>query len=189
MATIIDREPKWYAVYTKSRNEKKVSERFTERNVEHYLPIHSILKQWSDRRKWVEEPVFKSYIFVKVGLDDYYDVLNIEGVVTFVRFGQFPEVVPEVQVLTVKRMLESEYEIEVNTETYELGDIVQVDKGPMQGLIGSLIEIQGKHKLVVHVDVLGQNILMTIPKSQLKKLDHKEEQKQKTKLQKRFLSG
>ncbi|MBC8342565.1 MAG: UpxY family transcription antiterminator, partial [Bacteroidetes bacterium] len=72
----MDKVPKWYAAYTKSRNEKKVSERLSEQAVEHYLPLHKILKQWSDRKKWVEEPVFKSYIFIKIGLDDYYDVLN-----------------------------------------------------------------------------------------------------------------
>ena len=187
MATIIDKEPKWYAAYTKSRGEKKVSEKLTEKGVEHYLANHKILKQWSDRKKWVEEAVFKSYIFIKIGMDDYYDVLNTEGIVSFVRLGRFPEPIPERQILAVKKMLESDIEIEVNTQEYKLGDAVQIIRGPLEGLIGNLAEAQGHHKFVIHVEVIGQNLAMTIPKSHLKKISGAEEMHQKSKMQKRLL--
>jgi transcriptional antiterminator RfaH len=189
MATIIEKKPRWYVAYTKSRNERKVSDRLKEKGIEHYLPLHKVLKQWSDRKKWVEEAVFKSYIFIRIGLDDYYDVLNTEGVVAFVRIGTYPEPVPDRQVLAVRKMLESDYELEINITDYDLGDSVQVIKGPMEGFIGNILEEQGKHKFAIHLEVIGQSVAMTIPKSHLRKLNEREEQLQKSKLQKRLLSG
>ena len=56
----------WYAIYTKSRNEKKVSSLLAEQDIEHYLPLVKKIRQWSDRRKTVEEPLFSSYIFVHI---------------------------------------------------------------------------------------------------------------------------
>ena len=59
-------KPHWFAVYTKSRNEKKVYERLIDEGYEAYLPLQKRLKQWSDRKKWVEEPLLRSYVFVKI---------------------------------------------------------------------------------------------------------------------------
>ena len=62
-------ERKWYAIYTKPRWEKKLAEKLEEKRIDHYLPMVKTLKLWSDRKKWVNEPLFKSYIFVHVTQD------------------------------------------------------------------------------------------------------------------------
>jgi len=72
---------KWYAVYTKSRTEKKLTGRLNEKGIESYLPLRKTLKQWSDRKKIVEEPLISSYVFVNIQNSRYYDVLNTQGAV------------------------------------------------------------------------------------------------------------
>lgn len=187
MSTLIEREPRWYAIYTKSRNEKKVSEKLTEQNIQHFLPLHKILKQWSDRKKWVEEPLFKSYLFVFIGIEDYYEVLKTEGVVTFVKFGGKIEHVDDRQIAMVRQLLGSGEELEISYENFELGDIVQVKQGPMMGMVGNLVDIHGNHKLVISIDIISQNLLVKVPKAHTKKLSKKEsEHPDVVKLQEKF---
>ena len=76
----------WYALYVHSRAEKKVHARITEMGIESYLPLVTRMKVWSDRIKKVEEPLFKSYLFVRTDLKNYYDIVNIPGVTKFVSF-------------------------------------------------------------------------------------------------------
>lgn len=170
MATIIPKEKNWYALYLITRHEKKVSERFTEAGIDHYLPLHKVLKKWSDRKKWVEEPVFKSYIFVFIGIAEYDKVLKTEGVVCFVKFGRKIEKVPESQIEAIQKILGSGEEIEVDNHTYEPGDQVEVIHGPMAGLTGELIEKQGRKKLLLHVDIIGQNLQVSVKASQVRKI-------------------
>ena len=86
---------KWFAIYVKSRNEKKVFNTLDSIGVESFLPLITKMKQWSDRRKKVEEPLFRSYLFVCIPLSDYYKVLNVSGVVKFICFEKKPVEVPD----------------------------------------------------------------------------------------------
>ncbi|HPD64453.1 MAG TPA: UpxY family transcription antiterminator [Bacteroidia bacterium] len=168
--TIIDRKPHWYALYTQSRHEKKVAEKFLEQGIEHYLPFQKVLKLWSDRKKWVEEPVFKSYIFVHIGLKDYYRVLQTEGVAGFVRFGLFPEVIQDKIIENIRLVLSSDEKFEISEEKFEEGDEVQVIYGPLSGVYGRLIKVQGRHKLIINVEVLNRSIIVNVAKKHVKKV-------------------
>ena len=84
--TDIKENKKWYAIYVKSTNEKKVFKTLDDIGIESFLPLITKMKQWSDRRKKVEEPLFRSYLFVNITLSDYYKVLNVNGVVKFISF-------------------------------------------------------------------------------------------------------
>ncbi len=66
----------WYAVYTKPRSEKKLAERLSDQGIEAYLPMRKTLKQWSDRKKMVSEPLISSYVFVNIFQKDYLEVLK-----------------------------------------------------------------------------------------------------------------
>jgi transcriptional antiterminator RfaH len=168
--TIIDRKAKWYVLYVKSRFEFKVSERFAVKGIKHYLPTQKVLKQWSDRKKWVDEPLFRSYIFVHIGLRKYFETLAVEGIVAFVCFSGFPEPVPDGQLSMIKKMLASEMEYEVTNQNLQAGDKVKVIKGPLMGLIGDYTEKRGKYKVIIRMDIIGQNILVTVPLSNLEKV-------------------
>ena len=126
-------EARWYAAYTKPRNEKKALERLLAAGIETYLPIQRRLKQWSDRKKMVEEPLFRSYIFVRITQKDYYNVLNTYGVVRYVTFEGKAVPIPNNQIDLIKNLLEQNVEIEAVEESLEPGTRVEVKFGSLIG--------------------------------------------------------
>ena len=160
---------RWYAVYVKSRYEKKTSSLLEERHIETYLPLVGRLKQWSDRRKLVEEPLFKSYLFVRTNLKNYYEILNTPGVVRFVCFEGKPVPVPDNQLLAVKSYV-GEYDgIDYTAQLPELheGQIVEIARGQMKGLVGRLVEIWGKQRLIINIEAVGQSLPISVSRSQI----------------------
>lgn len=156
-------EPKWYAAYTKPRNEKKVFQLLSVKGIHAYVPLQKRLKQWSDRRKWVEEPLLNSYVFVHIPRSQYYDVLNTPGVVRYVTFEGKAVPIPEDQIEVLRRLVASESEIEVSAEKFREGDKVEVRTGPLFGLSGELVEFRGKRLVLMRIDQIGQSLLVNIP--------------------------
>ena len=156
---------KWYAIYTKSRNEKMVSANLEVKGIEVYLPLLKILKQWSDRKKWVEVPLFRSYIFVHIYDKNYLDVLQTDGVVRFVTFRNERISIPENQIIAVKSYLEEDDPINIENLEYLPGDRVEVCRGPLRGLLGVFIEVKGKQRVMVEIESIGQRLILNLPKS------------------------
>jgi len=75
---------RWYAVYTRPRWEKKVAGSLTRKKIENYCPFNRVLHQWSDRKKIVLEPLFTSYLFVRISGEEQLAVRQTEGVINFV---------------------------------------------------------------------------------------------------------
>ncbi|MCK4662494.1 MAG: UpxY family transcription antiterminator [Bacteroidales bacterium] len=161
----------WFAIYTKPRAEKKTYSKLTNKGIETYLPLQKTLKQWSDRKKWVEEPLFRSYIFVKVVEKEYLEVLKTNGVVYFVSFERKKVPVPDSQIQAIKRLLSNEIEFEVTTEKYDINDSVEIIYGSLKGIQGTLIEYRGKRKVLIKVDSISQGLLIDIPLVSLRKIN------------------
>ncbi|MFY9151336.1 MAG: UpxY family transcription antiterminator, partial [Prolixibacteraceae bacterium] len=112
----------WYAIYTRANSEKKLFGNLQEKNIECYLPMKKVMKVWSDRKKWVEEALFKSYIFVKVSHKEFFDVLSVTGAVCYISFGGRAQSIPEMQINNIKTFLaQSEHEITVSHERIQKG--------------------------------------------------------------------
>ena len=158
----------WYAIYVKSRTEKKVALELMYENIDHYLPLIKLLKQWSDRKKWVEEPLFRSYVFVNIEQKDYFKVLQINGAVKYISFEGSAVPIPEVQINAIKYYLEESSPDNIDRIKWDLGQKVEVISGSMTGLVGELIEIRGKHKVRVEIESVGSSLLIQIPKSKLR---------------------
>ncbi len=156
-------EARWYAAYTKPRNEKKALERLEATGIEAYLPLQRRLKQWSDRKKMVEEPLFRSYIFVRITQKDYYNVLNTFGVVRYITFEGKAVPIPDNQIDLIKNLLEQNVEFEAIEEVLKLGTRVEVKFGSLLGLIGELVEHKGKQKVVVRLEHISHSLLVTLP--------------------------
>lgn len=160
---------RWYAVYVKSRYEKKTSKLLEDKHIETYLPLIGRLKQWSDRKKMVEEPLFKSYLFVHTDLKNYFDILNTPGVVRFVCFEGKPVPVPDNQLVAVKSYI-GEYDgaddLVPMPELHE-GQIVEITRGTMKGLVGRLVEIRGKQRMIINIEAVGQSLPISVSRSQI----------------------
>lgn len=156
---------RWYAIYTAPRAEKKVAERFTNEHIEHYLPIHKVMRKWSDRMKEVEVPVVNGYIFVHISERQFDAVLKTFGAIQFVREFNKPVPIPDQQLVKLRFMVDNaEGPIDFSLEELEPGILISITRGPLQGLIGELKEVKGKHKVVIRIDTFGC-AMTTIPLS------------------------
>lgn len=161
------RKPHWLAAYTKPRNEKKVLDRLLAEGYEVYLPLQKKMKQWSDRKKLIEEPLLRSYIFVKITEKEYSKVLNIAGVVRYVSFEGKAAPIPDKQIEMLKMFLGQQWEIETLEESIEPGDNVEIRVGTLSGIHGELVKHQGKNKVIVEIDHISHRLLVTLPSSHI----------------------
>ena len=161
---------RWYAVYTAPRAEKKVSERFTQEGIDHYLPIQKVKRRWSDRVKEVEVPVVNGYIFVRVPEPDFTKVIHVYGALQFVREGGKPAAIPDNQLERLRFMVEhAEEPVEYSQESFEHGESIRICKGPLEGMMGELIEMKGKCKVLIRLEKFGCAIT-TVPVSFVEKV-------------------
>jgi transcriptional antiterminator RfaH len=165
----MDSIKRWYAVYTKSRAEKKVAEQLTKNEIENYLPLQKTLRQWSDRRKFIFEPLFRSYIFVKVDNTDYLKVLGIAGTVGYVSIAHKKIPIPDCQIDAIKTYL-GELIINSPINYFQKGDDVEIIYGPLKGLCGYLINNKNDQKLIVQLNAINQNITLTLPSHLIQKI-------------------
>lgn len=160
----------WYAVYTSSRAEKKVKIRLDEIGIVNYLPLKTEIRVWSDRKKKITVPLISGYVFVRVTQKQFLEVLNISGVVAFLKERSSPVEIPENQIWQLKFMVDGSVEdIEFTTEAVHVGDKVEVKQGKLTGLIGELVEIRGKYKVAIRLNYFGF-ALTTVPVSYVEKI-------------------
>ena len=153
----------WYAIYTHPRAEKQVAERLREKGIHVYLPLQKKLRQWSDRKKWVETPLFSSYVFVKIDRRFYDSVLKTQGVVKYITFEGRAATIPQDQIDNLRIVVDSNADVETSWEKYQKGERVIVNGGALKGLSGELISDGGRKKVLVRVDRLDQNLVVEVP--------------------------
>jgi len=170
----------WYAVYVRANSERKLFDNLKEKNIECYLPMRKVLKYWSDRKKWVEEPLFKCYIFVKVSYKEFFTVLNTPGAVCYISFGGRAQSIPENQITNIKTFLaQSEHEITVSHERIQRGVMVEVLHGSFKGIKGEVINILGQSRLLVRIDSMNCSLYANIERDEVMLLEEKQADKLK----------
>jgi transcription antitermination factor NusG len=153
----------WYAVYTKSNYEKKVASQLTNRGVANYLPVWTEVHDWTDRRKVVEVPLFRGYVFARF-VDSGHDRLNIEqtpGVARIVGTAGGIEPIPEGQIAAIQQLLASGLRCAPHPFLQE-GDWVRVTKGPLQGVEGLFLRQKGPARLLISVSLISQSVAAEI---------------------------
>src|SRR5678815_2883690 len=104
---------RWFVIYTKPRWEKKVAQLLDEKGIESYCPLNKVLKQWSDRKKVVLEPIFKSYVFVRVADEEKWELRSIDGVLNFVFWLGKPAIVRDEEIYTIRKFLHEFSDVQV----------------------------------------------------------------------------
>jgi transcription antitermination factor NusG len=161
-------QKQWYVVYTRSRAEKKVQTELTHQQIECFLPLQKKLRQWKDRKKWVEFPLMSGYCFVNIIRRDYDRVLESANVVCYITFEGKAAVIPEIQIEALRKISnQTDFEVNVTTEKFEPGQKVEVIKGPMIGARGELVKARGKHKFIIRLDQLMSAVVVEIPAEHL----------------------
>jgi transcription termination/antitermination protein NusG len=154
---------KWLVFYTQSRQEKKVRDLLLRNGHEVFLPMQKVLRQWSDRKKKVEVPLFNSYIFVFESEDKIVNVLQTPGIAWNIRHNDKPAVLHPKELATIQRFLASGLLVEVAPLAgAEVGDLVEIMGGPLKGLQGRIQRSQDGDKLTLSLESIGQSLLVTV---------------------------
>lgn len=160
---------KWYVVYTRPRWEKKVAEYLAAAYIEHYCPLHKISRQWSDRIKVIQEPLFKGYVFVYILETEKSAVKKINGILNFVNWLGAPAVVQESEITNIKRFLNDFDDIAVITDKIQKKDLVKVEAGIMMNYYGTVLEIRGNYA-VLNIESMGLSLQATFNTKLLQKI-------------------
>jgi len=158
-------EPKWYAVYTRPRFEKQVMKSLLDQSIECYLPLIKTMRQWSDRKKIVEVPLFSSYVFVHIDRSVYDQVLQIHGAVKYITFEGRAATIPSDQIDKLKIIVDSNEKVESTWEPRHKGDHVIVTAGSLKGLQGELITEGDRKKVLVRIQGIDQNLTIEVHSS------------------------
>ncbi|MBK9382699.1 MAG: UpxY family transcription antiterminator [Chitinophagaceae bacterium] len=157
---------KWLAVYTRPRWEKKVNQLLAEKGLESYCPLNKVRRKWSDRVKIVEEPLFKSYVFVKVTDEDRSTVRMTNGAVNFVYWNGKPAVIREKEINAIKRFLNEYENVEARKVELNVNQRVRITNGTLMDQEGKVLDV--RHKMAkVAIDSLGYILVAYIDRSKL----------------------
>ena len=155
----------WHPVYTNPRAEKKAALALDQKKIPVYLPMHRQLRQWSDRKKWIEMPLIPSYLFVQITSSQQSEVLMCKGISRFIYFSGRIATIPERQLTQLRLLLANASDLEVVETEFEKGQQVIVKAGPLQGLRGELVSWRSSHKLLIRIDYITQSILVEVSKA------------------------
>lgn len=136
----------WYVLYTKPKWELKVAAGLDELEIENYCPTQTEIRQWSDRKKKVTTPVFRSYVFVRLPDSDRGRVFQVPGAVRYLFWLQKPAIVRDEEIETIQKWLDHDELEEVNIEKYSPGDELTISKGSFKGR-DAIVSKVGKKRL------------------------------------------
>ncbi|MCG2613964.1 UpxY family transcription antiterminator [Terrimonas sp. NA20] len=137
-----------------------------QKGLESYCPLNKVKRKWSDRVKMIEEPLFKSYVFVKVSEEDRTAVRMTPGVINFVYWEGKPAVIKEKEIQAIKRFLDEHENVEVESLSIQVDQRVKVTTGPLMDQEGKVVSVQNK-TVKVAIDSLGYVLVAHIDKAKL----------------------
>ena len=156
---------KWYPVYTFPKAEKKAHQALLNKGIETYLPLRRQLKQWSDRKKWIDEPFIKSYLFVRITQQEQTEVLMTKGITRFIYFGGKVTSMPDKQLEDLKLLMASAVELEVTEENLLPGEKIILKAGPLKGMVGEIISYRSQKQLALRLENLGCSVIIHVAAS------------------------
>jgi transcription antitermination factor NusG len=165
-------EKHWFVIYTRYNAEKKLHKVLNDAGYEVFLPLYTTIRQWSDRKKKVEIPLINSVVFVRSSrteLNELYTFTQVNGILK--EQGQ-PGVVRDQEIRNLQ-IISSEWNgdiIETNEDqSLASGDTIEVVRGPFSGVLGELVNHNGKHRVVVRLRSMQVEFVINIPKNTVRK--------------------
>lgn len=158
----------WYVMYTAPRAEKKVAERLKEKGTEVYLPMVEEIRQWSDRKKKIQKPLFNGYVFVHTSKERLWESLQVTGAVKFINFSGEHSYIRQEEIETIQRIIDTGVSVEVDTDNIEKGETVKILGGPLQGLQGECIKKSNQDYFIIRIPSINQSMLVNVPRKFLK---------------------
>lgn len=165
-------QPRWYAVYTRSRHEKRIKEQLDGRSLESFLPLYEAVHRWKDRRMIVSLPLFPGYLFVRIVLAEHRrPVITLPGVVSLVGTAGCPTPIEEHEIEALRRC--SVRSANLAPHPYlAAGRRVRVLRGPLADLEGILVRRKAKFRLVLSVKLIARSVAVEVDSSDVVAIGH-----------------
>lgn len=151
----------WYVLYTKSRAEIKAAEFFEEMDVEVYCPVVTEVRQWSDRKKKVTTPLFKSYIFVNLGEKERNRAFQNPYVISYLFWLKKPAIVKDDEIRVIKEWLNNDQVDNIEVGKYFPGDEITINRGALKDKKAIIQEV-GKKRMRLVLPHLGFTVNVEI---------------------------
>jgi transcription antitermination factor NusG len=153
----------WFALQTWPRYEKKVAAELNSKAVDVFLPLHSCVHQWSDRRRTVQLPLFPNYVFVRISaqLDSRISVLRTNGVTNFVGSKGAGTPIPETEIESVRTVLQRGIACQ-GYPFLKVGDRVRICGGSLDGVQGILVGKNQDLSLVVSINIIQRSLAVRV---------------------------
>jgi transcription antitermination factor NusG len=162
---------KWFAIYTRPRWEKKVAEILTRRRVEVFCPLNKVMRQWSDRKKMVMEPLFTSYVFVRVEEPEFLTIKQTDGIINFVYWLGNPAVIKDDEIEAIKAFLNEHPHVTLEKVAINVADRVRITDGLLVHREGDVLEVKSKTVKVL-LPSLGYAMTAEVSKSKIEVIDY-----------------
>ncbi|AMP99738.1 antitermination factor NusG [Pedobacter cryoconitis] len=160
--------PGWHVIYTRPKHEKRIHNRLAEVNIKSFFPTVKKLKVWSDRRKYIDVPLFPSYLFIYLdGMNSYFQTLDTEGCLYYIKTDNIVSRVSDSVMNNIMLATKESVDVEVSDNRISVGKQLVIKGGALTGLQCELVEYYNHKKLLVRVDLLNRNILVPVPKENL----------------------
>ena len=152
----------WFALYTKPRSEFKAEQQLITAGINNYLPTITRLKQWSDRKKKVTEPLLRGYIFIYANEQERLISVEQQAVVRCIFDAGRPAKIPEWQINNLRTLLETKSDIIVKNGIVP-GAKVRITSGPFEGVIGTVVSGEAGKSVSVTIDLLNRSVITRLP--------------------------
>lgn len=165
-----EEESRWFAIYAAFKKEKYAEKQLRKKDIETYLPIQKIKRQYERKVKYVELPLINCYLFVKITKSEYVKVLETDYIIRFVKIGKDLLAIPNNEIETLRLVLDEKLNVEVEESRFYKGENVVISEGNLAGISGKLVAFQGKEKVMIELNSIGYTLQMELDKNLLKKV-------------------
>jgi transcription antitermination factor NusG len=160
---------KWYVLKTPPRTEKKIHQLLLKNDFESYLPLQRKLRNWHDRKKWIEVPLFNSYTFVNIEPKNRTKIFELYNAIKFLFIGKEIATLLESEIEKIKLLCNYNGDIEITNEVLKIGDKIEITEGFFIGEIGYLVELKGKTKFKISINGLGCSAYVEVEQQNIRK--------------------
>jgi transcription antitermination factor NusG len=153
----------WQVIYTKPRHEKKVRDQLAKNGLTVFLPMIKSLRSWADRKKYVDLPLFPSYLFVKLNdKQEYCRSMSLDGMLYYLRSGKEFAEVSDTVINNIRILLNHGEHLEVSHQRFQPGTLLAVKEGPFAGFTCEVIRYMGRENILVRIELLQRCLLLNL---------------------------
>ena len=161
----------WYVLYTKPRWERRIASRLEDLGLESYCPLNRVERKWSDRRKILFEPLFRNYVFVRLGSEDFIKPLEISGVFRYVCRLKKPAPVRDSEIEAIRRFLYEYRSVKLEKINVGVNDAIEILYGPFMEKTGKVTQVNDNYVKVM-IRSLGYSLIATVSRSGIRKIEN-----------------